>query len=118
MEAKVKTVVIKFRVVNRDIFHAIKSGKKKVETRAATEKYRGIKAGDLLKLTCGNERFTKSVKKATIVSSIPALLKKYRPREINPACKNADEIRKVYYSFPGYKEKIKKFGIIALELNY
>lgn len=117
MKGSKQTVHLKFRAVNRDIFNAIKKGKKKVETRAATEKYRKIRTGDILKLICGKERFTKSVKKVVVVPSITALLKKYRPQEVNPVCKNAKEIRRVYYSFPDYKEKIKKFGIIALELK-
>ncbi len=49
-------IVFRFRTINKDIFEAIKSGKKKVETRAATEKYRNIKAGDTVKLVCENEQ--------------------------------------------------------------
>ena len=36
-------VQLQFRAENRDIFEAIRAGVKKVETRAATEKFRDIK---------------------------------------------------------------------------
>lgn len=111
-----KTVKLKFRAVNRDIFEAIRSGKKPVETRAATVKYAGIKAGDTVEFVCGKDKFTKPVKRAEIFKSISDLVKKYKPEEINPNIKTVDELEKMYYSFPGYKEKIEKVGLIAFEV--
>ena len=111
-----KKHTIKFRAINRDIFDAIVSGKKKVETRAASERYDAIEKGDTIVLVCGKRKIEKEVKSAKIYKSISALLKKYTPKQINPMCSTAKETRDMYYSFPGYKEKIKKFGIIALEL--
>jgi ASC-1-like (ASCH) protein len=112
----VKIIKLKFRVVNRDIFEAIRDGKKPVETRAATVKYAGIKAGDMVEFICGKDKFTKPVKCAGIFKSITDLVKKYKPEEINPNIKTIDELEKMYYSFPGYKEKIEESGIIAIEL--
>jgi|SRR3989338_7112100 len=111
-----KKYTLRFRAVNKDIFDAIKSGKKTVETRAATVKYRNIKAGDSLVLICGTQRFEKKIKKATIFKSIPAMLKKYKVKQIMPSLSTQQELEAAYYSYPGYKEKIKKFGLIALEL--
>jgi len=48
LEAKAKIIQLRFRQVNKDIFEAIKSGEKKIETRAATEKFRGVSAGDIV----------------------------------------------------------------------
>ncbi|MBI5913245.1 hypothetical protein HY839_02260 [Candidatus Azambacteria bacterium] len=45
-----RTIRLKFRAKNRDIFEAIRDGRKKVETRAATEKFRDIKSGDTVTL--------------------------------------------------------------------
>jgi ASC-1-like (ASCH) protein len=53
------THTLRFRAVNRDTFNAIKSGKKKVETRAAIEKYRTILAGDIIQFICVKDSFTK-----------------------------------------------------------
>jgi len=68
-------------------------------------------------LVCGKDAFTKTVKRAEVFSSIGALLKKYKVKDINPACATERELRDMYYSFPDYKEKIEKHGLIALELE-
>lgn len=108
---------LRFRVVDKDIFDAIRSGKKKVETRAATEKYRSIKAGDTLVLVCGKEKFEKRVKSAKIYKSITVLVKKYKPNELIPGLKTREELEAAYYNFPSYKEKIARVGLTALELE-
>lgn len=112
-----KLVILKFRAVNKDIFDAIVLGKKKIETRAGTEKYRNIKMGDVIVLVCGKKRMEKIVKKAERFSSIGAILKKYKPETINPNTHTSKEARDMWYSFPEYKEKIKKFGLVALTLQ-
>ncbi len=112
-----KKYTLKFRAVNKNIFLDIKSGKKTVETRAATEKYRSIKAGDMLVLSCGKERFEKEVKKARIFKNISSLLKTYPLKKIMPNLTSAKAWQKELYSYPNYKEKIKKLGLIALELK-
>lgn len=43
------------------------------------------------------------------------MLKKYRVRDINPKISTEEELIARYNSFPKYKEKIKKFGIVTLE---
>lgn len=111
-----KTIKLKFRAVNRDIFDAIRDGKKPVETRAATVKFRNIKAGDELEFVCGKDSFKKSVKHVEVFKSIRDLLKKYKLQDINPQISSKDELKEMYYSFPGYRKKIEKFGIIAFEL--
>ena len=108
---------LRFRMINKNTFLDIKSGKKTVETRAATEKYRDIKDGDLIVLACGKERFEKTVKKAKIFKTIKALVKAYPINKIMPNISTEKELRDAYYSYPNYKEKIKKFGLIALELK-
>jgi hypothetical protein len=44
-------------------------------------------------------------------------VKKYRPRSIHPAAASLNDLLKMWHSFPGYKEKIAKFGIAAFELK-
>lgn len=108
---------LKFRTVNRSIFLDIKSGKKTVETRAATERYQNIKAGDIIVLVCGEERFKKKVKKARIFKTIGALLKVHSIKKIMPELNSEKEWRQELYSYPDYKEKIQKYGLVALELK-
>ena len=109
-------MVLRFRSTDSDIFEAIESGKKKVETRAATSKYKNVKLGDVLKFVCGEKSFEKKVAKTTVFKSIGALLRKYKPEEINPKIKTKKGLENMCYGFPGYREKIKKYGIVAFEL--
>jgi len=109
--------ILKFRTVNKDIFEAVKSGKKKVEIRAITVKYQNIKPGEEVKLVCGEENFLKIVVGVKMFKNVTALLKNFNPQEINPSCHSKEELKKMFYSFPGYKEKISKYGLIALELK-
>ncbi len=111
-----KTHILRFRAVDKDIFTAIKSGNKKIETRAASPKFLNMKAGDNIILVCGKERLEKKIKNVRKFSSVKDLLKIYKAQEINPKTTNLEELEKMYYSFPGYREKIKEYGLIALEL--
>ncbi|MBI2068637.1 MAG: hypothetical protein HYT67_00815 [Candidatus Yanofskybacteria bacterium] len=108
---------LKFRAINRDIFLDIKSGKKTVETRAASERYRDIKAGDVVVLVCGKDRFSKKVKKARTFKTTGALLKVHSLKKIMPELNSEKEWREELYTYPNYKEKIRKHGIVALELK-
>lgn len=112
-----KTHHIKFRAVNRDIFEAIRDGRKKIETRARDGKFRDITRGDAVTLICEDDTFTKTVQSVEVFATIEVLLEKYAPQDINPACATEEDIRAMYFSFPGYKEKIEEHGLIALELE-
>jgi len=107
---------LRIREVDRDIFDALRSGEKRVETRAATDRYRDIASGDKVLFVCGRDSFSKKVKSARLFRSVPALLRLHRARDINPNVRTAAGLKAMYESFPGYKEKIRKFGLIALEL--
>ncbi len=112
-----KTIRVRFRKENKDIFDAIRIGSKKVETRAGTVRYQNIKAGDEILFVCGEDQFYKKVRKVKTFRSIGGLLIQYKPKEIHPEMKSADALGKLYKSFPGYTKKIKKFGLIAFELR-
>ena len=112
-----KSIQLIFRSSDRDIFNAIKTGKKKIETRAATERFIKIKPGDFLKMVCGKDKFEKRVSKVKRFKTISEMLKIYKVKDINSFLNSTEELKKMYYSFPGYKDKIKKHGLIALELE-
>ncbi len=112
-----KTHALKFRAVNRDTFEFIRNGSKKVETRAATEKYQDIQKGDKIVFSCGRQKFFKKVIKVEKFRSIGALYKKYKPQQINPTWQTKADGRKAWASFPNYTQKIKKYGLIALTLK-
>jgi len=114
---KTKRYVLRVRAADKNIFDAIKNGKKKVDTRAATERYRDIKAGDTIVLACGTKRLEKRVQSAKIFRTVRSLLREYKPKDIHPEIKTESDLIDLYRRFPGYREKIKKFGLIALELK-
>ena len=111
-----KTYTFRIREQDRDIFQQIKDGQKKVETRVAGPRYKNITAGDGIILICGKSKLSKKVKKATLFKSISAMLKKYKVKDIMPNIANQKEMEEIYYSFSGYRAKIKKHGLIAIEL--
>lgn len=108
---------LRFRAVNRDIWEAIKRGTKKVETRAATPRYRKIAVGDKVAFVCGRSRFVRCVQKIYHFRSVATLAKKYKPSAINPNCRTLKELNTMYLSFSGYREKLKHYGIVAFELK-
>jgi ASC-1-like (ASCH) protein len=112
-----KTYTLRFRSTDKDIFDAIKSGKKKVETRAATARYKNVEKGDKIIFVCGKNKFVKEIKKVSMFKSISAMLKKYKFKQINPFVGSTKELEAMYFSFPGYKEKITKAGLVALEFK-
>ncbi len=108
-------MTLRFRVRDLDIFSAIKNGRKKIETRARTPRYRNVGKGEILTFMCGAKKFQKKVKKAEHFKTIAALLKKHQPREINPFISAESELRKMYQGF--YREKVKQYGIVAWTLE-
>lgn len=107
----------RFRAVNRNIFDAIQNGEKKIETRAATPKYRRIQEGDTVILVCGASHLTRTVKTVRIFKSVRALTRVHKPHSINPSCQTVKELEAMYFTFPNYREKLKKYGIAAFELR-
>lgn len=108
--------VLKFREVDRDKFEALKSGEKSIETRAATSKFKNIRPGDTLIVMCGSDNYEKVVKEATIYASLDRLFNNYSYKEILPTSSSLSEAIAVIEGFPGYPEKIRKHGIIALRV--
>ena len=111
-----KRYTVRVRQQDKNIFLQVKNGQKTVETRAATAKYKNIKKGDILIFTCGNDKIEKEILKASIFKTISQMLKRYKVGQIMPSVSSQKEMEDIYYSFPGYRDKIKKYGIIALEI--
>ncbi len=112
-----KKWTLRFRAVDKANFLEIKNGLKTAETRAATPKYRAMQPGDALIFTCGKKRMQKQIKTARIFRTIGAMAKIIPFKKIMPSVRSAKEMRNAYYGYPHYREKIKKHGIVALELK-
>jgi len=111
-----KKYVFRIRQKDKYILEQIKKGQKTVETRVSSVRYRNILKGDLLIFICGSDRVEKTVKKVSSFKSVSQMLERYKIKQIMPSVKTKQEMEKVYYSFSGYQEKIKKHGLIALEI--
>jgi ASC-1-like (ASCH) protein len=118
----VKTWRLPVRAVDRAIFNAIKSGRKSIETRALNNPkgaryYGDITRGDKVVVACGQSKCVKRVKRVAKYKSIAAMLRKEPYRKIDARFDSIAAAEKVYFAFPNYKERIKKFGLIAFELE-
>lgn len=112
-----KTWTLRFRAVDKNNFEDVRSGLKSVETRAASVKYQPIQKGDTLTFVCGKDRFSKTITKKMHFKSIDAMFKKIPFKKIMPDLDSEEESITRYYSYPNYREKIEKFGILAFELK-
>lgn len=112
-----KKHVLKIREVDRVVFDAIQNNKKTIETRAGTERFRKIEKGDILVFACGDEKLEKQVLEIDYYKSIDEMTKALDFKKIMPFVNSIDEMKKVYYSFPNYKEKINQFGLVAFQMK-
>ena len=110
-----KRFTLRFRKSDEAIFLAIKNGEKKVETRAATIRYKNMAIGDTVNFICGDKKFSRRISRAKYFKGILDMLRVYNITDISTTRKTKEELLQKYYSFPGYEEKLKKFGIMALE---
>lgn len=111
-----KSWILSIRADNKDIFLEIKRGEKTVETRAASGKYRTVQKGDTLIFVCGSSRLRKKVKRVRIFKNLGAMAKVIPMKKIMPSAPTLTKARKIYYGYPGYKEKIARHGIIAFDI--
>lgn len=116
-----KTWVLRIRSAQKWVFRAVKSGKKNIETRAlghtkTGKNFGNIKKGDVLFFLCGENRLKKKVKRVQRFKSVKAMLAKTGPKRVWPHLKNPNlkEIEEIYYQYPGYRERIKKYGLVAI----
>ena len=110
-----KKHTLRIREVDRYVFEALRQGSKTIETRAATSNFRKIRKGDMLNFICGKDKFGKKVKRVSFFKTIDEMVKVIDFKKIMPFASSVAEMENVYYSFPGYREKIQKFGLVALD---
>ncbi len=101
----------------RQTFDFIKSGEKRIETRAGGPKYENIVVGDTVIIECGGDTFERVVRKVQKFESIDKMLEVYKPEDINPLVTTAEELKAKYLLFPGYPERLAQFGIMAFEFE-
>lgn len=102
---------------NNEIFAALLDGRKPIETRAATPKWQTVKPGDDLEMRCGSNSAAFSVTRVEHYPTIEDMFAEIPVSQIIPGIDSIDEARAVYYSFPGYKEMLAEWGILAFWLT-
>lgn len=112
-----KNWTLRFRQVDKERFEEVRSGLKSIETRAATIKYQPIQKGDTITFVCGKDRFVKEIAAVSHFATPEEMVKKLPLQKIMPMVTSLEEMKKRYYSYPGYEEKIKQHGILAFELK-
>ncbi len=112
-----KKHILRFRKIDKGIFDDIKKGLKTIETRAATVKFRTIRKGDILVFLCDGKKFNREVIEVKHFKNIDNMAKSLDIKKIMPQVSSLKEMKTVYYCFPGYQEKIKKFGLIAVRFK-
>lgn len=112
-----------------EIFHSLKNGTKRFETRAgkpdgSDKNWKEFKKGDILNFSLveegtenilSNEIVTKRIVSIHHFPSVESLLKKFDVKEIHPY--QPENYVKWWESRPKFSERIKKFGIWAFELE-
>lgn len=94
-------------------FDAIVDGRKTVETRAATPKYRKVAVGDELVVRCGEDTITKVVKRVEIYLGVDELVAAVGLNNVMPLVENVEQAKQEWYSYPGYRDKIAQHGLVA-----
>ncbi len=112
-----KRIALRFRSVDKENFNALREGNKKIETRAASPRYQSIEVGDMLVIACGGEKLEKMVQKVAHVRSVDELLEQFALADIFPYAKDTAEAKATYDSYPGYREKIATYGLLAFVLG-
>jgi ASC-1-like (ASCH) protein len=108
---------LRFAAKDRRSFDEIRTGRKLVETRAATVKYQPIEVGDELVFSCAGEKFSKKVARKYHWASVEEMVKEVPLASIIPWVDSIEEAKDVYASFPGYEEKIREFGLFGWQLK-
>jgi ASC-1-like (ASCH) protein len=112
-----KKYILPVREADREIFNLIKTGEKKVETRAGGPKYQDIYKGDVVVFECGDDKFERTVAEVHKFNGVKSMLKRYKISDVHPLLKTEKELMDLYDSFPGYAERLKEYGIIAFKLK-
>ncbi|MFH0830461.1 MAG: hypothetical protein V1895_00130 [Parcubacteria group bacterium] len=111
------THTLLFRPIDRQTFDLIKSGAKTIESRAGLPAYEKIKTGDTIEFRCQDETFSKRVTRVYKFTFVEAMLKEIPLSAIAPAAKSKQEFIERICSFPGYRERIAKSGLLAWKLT-
>lgn len=108
---------LRVRKEDRQLFDDVRTGRKSIETRAATAKYQNLAPGDTFTFVCGEERFTKEIREVFRWPSVEAMAKDVPFASVMPNAASLAEVKKTYASYPGYEAKIRAHGLIGFTFS-
>lgn len=106
----------RFFKLQRQYMEHIKSGRKRWEGRLNVGAAAGIIAGSHVTFSTGNERLDMLVKSVRKYSSFESMLRDLGVDTCLPGVTSLTDGIAVYHSFPGYAQKERQFGVLAMEL--
>ena len=112
-----------------EVYYDLVERRKTIETRAPDledkeKDYGNVSEGDLLifhpvnafYLRIGNESIEFTAGNVRKYNSVEQMLENEDLQKILPQATSLEEVIKIYNSFPGIRERIKKYGIVAIDL--
>lgn len=107
------------RKQDKNIFERIRSGEKTIDTRSSNPNSpkKSIAVGDILLFKCDGKSVEKKVKEIRKYSEFEEYLEKEDLENILGKGTTKEDARKIHYSFPSYKERLEKYGIVAFDLE-
>lgn len=94
-------------------FSLIRDGKKRVEGRKATPKWRKLKAGDVLVFTNGSEEFETMIDRIDRFDSLDAYLLGVGVEAALPGVSDLEKARKIYLQWSTLQE-IAQWGFVGI----
>lgn len=99
---------------NAPEFSLIRNHIKTIETRAATTRYRNIHRGDIITFLCAGKKFFRRVRQVYYYKTLRAMMRGLNIKKVFPDNNGTyKDVEKQYFAFPSYRQKIKKYGIVA-----
>ena len=95
----------------------IKSGEKTVEGRTATEKYRNIQPGDIVRFESDDDSIFCQILSCSRYDTFQEMVEREGIANCLPGIHDLEEAVQIYRSFPGYLEKESLFGVIAFKIK-
>ncbi len=119
MKMKTHTLLVGDIANENDVFSALQSGKKTIDTRPFSPKYQRVRVGDVLKFVSisTKEKLEKKVAAIKTYESIEELFAKNDYKKIFPEAASKKQAEKCYEKFPGFAKKASAFGVVAFWLE-
>lgn len=100
-------------------FILMKNGSKTIEGRLNKEKFKNMKVGDIINVTCEEikESFDIVIVKRNEYKDFSEMSENEDIDKLLPGCKTKEEMVLEYHGIPDYKKMAKDFGTVAFHIK-